>query len=338
MISIQAATSLQKEIVLNMLKALLSMFNCTNNYQIVQDREDILIRQRTGTPPSKEKHKELSDYFADYPFIRMEIVDLKLKGRSGQLLHIPSFLIKEIDDTFIDTLVAKPKKTKKPDDVEELIWFRLPEGITLRWKRLSKELQNHIIACANADLSSLYAKILGAKKTEMGKTFISPISSSTPSIPVRLQLPKPPIAAQSGAAAAVGANSGAEVDKVYDLLEILEIEKRDPADENKRCHPLTGQYFSLDVVIPAADALKELKKRAEKILDTPAAGAVGAIAARSLANSPPAAGPSAPAASPSVPAASPSWFARLFGANAPGAQTGAKADPADKKELNQPKR
>ena len=274
MIKFKDATPAQKKIVSSILKGMLVMANCDANYRILQDAEDLMIRQSTSNPPPERRRLRLMLVLVQNPLIKIKIGTIKVRGHLNEQISIPTFFINEINEVFVNKIIAKLTKSpiKKPDDLDDLIWSHLPDEITKRWDRFSGAMQKHIVECVTADLPKLLAKIPDQKQADIGVTFMSPIGLSTPSLPVRLPPPKKseadaPAASGPADSKAAVTDVKAEVNKVYDLLEILAIKERDPSDASRRRHPITHEYFSLQDVLPAADALIELKKRAEKILD-----------------------------------------------------------------------
>ena len=252
MISFKDATSLQKNIIFSILKSILKKIGCEANYRFHQGEESLMIRESTLNPPTQMQRIILRLSLRKNPFFTIKMAKIKVIGHLEQI-SIPTFFLHKINENLTNEFIEKIAKlvVKKPDDIDDIMWAHLPDEITLRWNRFSVSMKKHLIECMAVDLPNLFSKMADQDPHHgLGKTFISPIGLSAPSFPVRLP------------------SSASQAEKVYDLLEVLAIQDRDPSDTTRRCHPLTPRvYFSLHDVLPASDALAELKKRAEKAIE-----------------------------------------------------------------------
>lgn len=259
MLKISEANTLQKEVTAAILKIILKALNCYENYRILDDGEDLMIRQSTGTPPPERRQVRLAMVLSHLPFLKIKLGAIQTRAAIG-VIRIPTFFINEIDEAFIAKFMSASTAVKKPVEVDDLVWSRLPNEALENWTRFSAPLQKHLIECAATDLATLFSK---APEDAVGVTFLSPVGLDAPSFPVRL--PLPPAAGGAGGAGAAAADVRADVNKVYDIVEVVKMRGK---------NPLTRASFTLEEVLPASDALKILKERVEKAVgdDEPGAG------------------------------------------------------------------
>jgi hypothetical protein len=259
-LQLKDATSDQKIATIKLLNVLLRILNYQNNYR-VHDRDGIAIRESTTFPPSPSTSVRfkatLKALGIGVSSSNITVIDLFRTPR-----QVFQHLVQSMDDKLLDVLVRAT--IKKPDDVDELTWSRVPEDVASRWPRFSPALQHHLIESVKADLASKFAELSDG---DVGMTFLSPIGLTPPALPVRLPVD-----------VAVD-DRHAEVNKVYDLSELLSLEKI--SADGLRRNPITRKPFSLGDILPAEDALRALQERSAKALEEGAApaGAGGASAA-----------------------------------------------------------
>jgi hypothetical protein len=253
MLKVRDASKEQKLVVTAILNTILKGLRIDHHYKILQDRDDIMVRQSTSNPPSSHQSKLLTQFLAELPLVKIKVGNIQMRGMYEQI-KIPTFFITEINAALANQIVAKLSGSiaKKPAEVDEFTWSQLPKDITMRWDRFSPDLQKHLVDCIGADLQKHLAAIPDAMQSAIGITVQSPVGREAPSFPVRLP----------GATANPGEEKR-DVNAVYDLMEVLAFQKD---ARGVRKNPLTREKFELNQVLPAPDALVEIKKRAEKLV------------------------------------------------------------------------
>lgn len=259
------ATPDQKQVIIKLLNLLLGILHCQENYR-VHELDGIVIRESTSFPPAPSTATRfiaiLNALKIDIKLGVIPVIDF-----FGQQRRVPRIFVKSVDDRLLDAFASATIKIKKPDDVDELTWSRLPKDVVSRWHRFSPALQYHLIDAVRADLASKFAELSDG---DLGVTFISPIGLAPPGLPVRLPVD------------VTVEDRRAEVNKVYDLSELLSLEKI--SADGLRMNPITRKPFSLVDILPAEDALRALQERAAKALEEGAApaasGGAGAAAPR----------------------------------------------------------
>ncbi|GEM_PF-6152358 len=269
MIDFKNANQAQKSIVTGLLKGMLQLIHCQENYRLEEKGGHLIIRESASHPPSERQQamlrhtlSQLSPFIAVHPSQMRAIIG---EGIFAKVRIVPFFDIHEINEATVNATIASlnPAGVVKPAEIDDLAWARLPGEVKERWGRFSPEMQKYLVECTAVNLPNLFHQVSEARLDDLGLTFLSPISFGPPPFPVRLPTPTSVDDVR------------ADVNKVYDLLEVLAIAGRDPHDRSRRSHPVTREYFSLNEVLPAPDALMALKERAEKVLDggAPAAAA-----------------------------------------------------------------
>lgn len=243
MIEIAMANTLQKKKLLEILRGILKENNLQSHFAI-DESPRLMIRIKTSNPPTNKQLEIMAHVLLENPLIEIKQGILEMSS-SSRKIRIPIFVISKINKSIIDEQL----QIKKPEDVDDLSWAIFSDAIKEKWEDLSTPMKHHLLECVKINLSQMFAKI---PEEKLGQTFKSPISFEAPSFPVRLPGADPQ------------KDSHAACNMVYDLNEILAINERDPKNDARYSHPLTREYFILNEVIPAQDALIELKARAEQ--------------------------------------------------------------------------
>ena len=162
MLKFKEATPRQQSITKALLKMILKIANCDENYRILEHEGNLMIRESTGNPPPERRRIRLMFLLASSQLLSKS-GQIKVHGHLGESVTIPVFFITEINPILLEILLKKivmtKPSTKKPDDVNEITWSHLPNEITLRWERFSDAMKEHLIKCVEVDLSTLFAAI-----------------------------------------------------------------------------------------------------------------------------------------------------------------------------------
>lgn len=210
------------------------------HYRIEESTNHLFIRPSTSSAPEL-RHIERFHVILTSLHLLGLIKTRNARGLLSNRSSIQLINISEFDPDLVAQILPANHVRNAPNNVEEHIWRMLPVEITLRWQRFNPPLQAHIIECVKANLADQFEQI---NTQLLGQTMRSPILFTLPTIPVRLP----------------------DQHNIYDLKEILNIQQRDPANPARRAHPLTGEYFGLEQVIAAPDALSQLQHRIQNAM------------------------------------------------------------------------
>lgn len=250
MINYTQLDPVQKNHIEKLLQILLKALKLDFFYRVLAVNGHLFIRESTlHSPPSYYEDRlakmiELINKKGLISFTRRELI-VSPSHRPETNIHVTAYRVDEINADLIAF-----GRDNKPLGVDEKTWAVISPEIKTRWDRFSKPLQEHIIKCMVENLEDKYNQLLTTRV--LGETLRSPIGLEAPTIPVRLPN------------AVLGSSK-----EIYDLIEILNLRERNPANPGQRRNPITREFFDLNQVIPAPDALNELKLRAQAHIPRP---------------------------------------------------------------------
>lgn len=233
-------TEEQKKTLMSLVKLILSLVG-DMYYRTTMEADSIRIRPRISNPPNASIQNKFQKYLlklSEINLIAFEKAPIPVFIGQFPLTRVTSVESIKINYLNIDLL------NRLLSDVGRVDGLTIPPIIQLRWYRFNSEMHVHIKNCLKENLEEKYNNLLTTQI--LGNTFRSPIGLTAPTIPVRLPNELLP---------------DNKSNEVYDLVEILNIRERNPSDPSQRCNPITRKYFSLNEIIPAPEALEELKKR-----------------------------------------------------------------------------
>lgn len=224
------------------IEKLLESIHCSQHYRVEMASSYLRIRESTQNPPIERRKKRFEE-------------SMKTLQENGVFNLADGTLQAKVDDKDVSIPFKKIDKidlsnffkwlgidiSSKPDDVDNKVWTVIPNEIKLRWDRFSDALQQHIVTCCAPNAEQGFNQIFETKM--FGQSMRSPITFDVPKIPVRLPNDRLP--------EKVG-------NELYDLMDILKIEERDPANPKRRRDPMTRDYFDLKQVVPDKEAYEKI--------------------------------------------------------------------------------
>lgn len=224
------------------IQQLLEVSNCSQHYRVEAIQGVLRIRESTQHPPVQRRKQRFEDIIGILESKEIfkfsdNIVRAMIDGREE---NIPCKNLTQINLRKLFEFIGLDI-SKKPANIEESIWAAIPTEIKSRWGRFGRDMQEYIVECCKVNAEERVFDLLQTKLVTDSKR--SPISFDVPKIPVRL----PNSDLEGGAS-----------HEVYDLIEILNIQQRDPQNPERRADPLTRRYFNLNEVIPAREVRENI--------------------------------------------------------------------------------
>ncbi len=224
------------------IKLLLNIANCSNHYRVEILIGELIVRESTQDPPiprRKERFEKLVRILEDKGVFKF--VDKELLTRvDGQEKIIPCKSVIQINVNKLFEFLQMDF-SDKPANIEESTWAAIPKAVKSRWRRFSSDMQVYIAECCKSNAEDRVFDLLQTRLITDSKR--SPITFDVPKIPVRL--PNPDL-------------DGGASNEVYDLIEVLNIQQRDPEHFERRADPITRRFFDLSEVIPAKEARESI--------------------------------------------------------------------------------
>lgn len=231
MITIKNANDQQKAVVKSLLTVLLDITDFKSLYTIQTSEIAICLNENRINPPRSEYIESMSRMMGKTSLVFGEISFSYSPRAVGDRVIGTDFRVHEINETIINEIIVQAEK--KPEDINEIIWFFLPDTVKEHWNDLTIPLRAYLVDCVKYSLHKL----------------LDPKADAKVNFYVLL-----PILKKSDAETA-GASS--KSDLRYDFLNLLAME-RDPEDRNRRRHPAGDGFFSLQEVLPSKDNLNDL--------------------------------------------------------------------------------
>lgn len=259
MISFDTLNRPQKNALKALTHVILRLCNAQDNYRIEESENgNFFIRASTQNPPPVRRVTRLRSMLNRLSRdINVNQSEVQVINLSNNLISVAKINITSVSDRVLDIFSSSANRSRQqsqrvPSDVNPPeLWQAFDKAIKGRWTRFSDSLRQHICQCYTANLDERIGNL--AMTAILGDTFRSPVGLTHPRIPVRLPNSTLP---------------NGQSNEVYDLLEILELSKsQDPADPRglpKRQDPMTRQFFGLEEVKAAPEALEALVERLDQ--------------------------------------------------------------------------